>query len=411
MNTLSAAKIGPWLLIAATALMILFSLEFPRILGWFPFLLGLGAIIYCRFSLDERPEIPKKLAFSLISIMALASISVTWSAFAPELYDKVLKITGIFMGGFILYTGFSNLKLQNHPALLLLPLAAGATMFLCCLELALDLQLYRLSHDAIGDLYTNTSVMNRGIVFMVLLFFPMITIIRSSALQTPKKKYAELIYWALMLVMLALTQSQSAQLAFFMGVLTYFAFPYKQKIAYKTLAVLIAIAIITAPFLVKFMFDAVVMDINSVPWIKNGYAAERLEIWNFISSYALQSPIYGHGILATRFIEDFEAGQLFYESTSVLHPHNFAVQIWIEFGSLGALLAAALFAFYISTINKEKPEDTRLILTVFISTLSIMAVGYGMWQSWWLGMLFFIASLVAMINSSQQNQHPKSTIT
>ncbi len=390
-----------------TALMILFSLEFPRILGWFPFLIGIGALIYCHIGQQETPKIPKTLGLSLLAIITLATASIFWSNFAPELYDKVLKIAGIFIGGLILYASFSTLKLENHPALLLLPLATGATMFLCILELSFDLQLYRLSHDAIGNRDTNTSVMNRGIVFMVLLFFPMLRIIQSSALEAKQKNQATMIYWILALSMLALTQSQSAQLAFIMGIITYYGLPYKHKITYKVLAALITIAIITAPLIVKIMFNAVVVDINTLPWIKEGYAAERLEIWNFVTSYALNNPINGHGILATRYIDDFNAGELFYKGTSVLHPHNFAVQIWIEFGAIGTILGSILVAVFLNKTRKENPENSRLILTVFISTLSVMAVGYGMWQSWWIGMLFFIASLLAILRPASSNQASK----
>ncbi|MDH5722289.1 MAG: O-antigen ligase family protein [Alphaproteobacteria bacterium] len=410
MNTLSAAhedtKLAPWFLIGSMALMILFSLEFPRILGWFPFLIGIGTLIYCRFWIQEKLIIPKTLGLTLLGIIILASTSLIWSEFSSELPVRILKIAGLFIGGLVLYTSLPNIKIGNHPALLLLPLAAGATMFLCSLELIFDLQLYHLSHGTTRNPNISTAVLNRGIVFQVLLFFPMLTIIKKSALEENHKKQATVFYCALMLIMLALTQSQSAQLAFVIGTLTYFVFPYKYKPAYKITAILIAIAIVTTPFIVKLMFNAIVVDVNSVPWIKEGYAAERLEIWNFVTSYALKSPVFGHGILVTRFIEDFDTKQIFFKAATVLHPHNFSVQIWIEFGAIGALLASALFAFYLNTISKEKPEDSRLTLAVFISALTVMAVGYGMWQSWWIGMLFFIASLIALIKRLPSNSTP-----
>src|SRR5436190_23671517 len=84
--------------------------------------------------------------------------------------------------------------------------------------------------------------------------------------------------------------------------------------------------------------------IDHVPWLGYGqaFANNRLEIWDFVSRYALRHPLHGFGIEATRAVEAFDSQQIYQKKATILHPHNFAIQMWIEFGLIGGLLAAAM---------------------------------------------------------------------
>ena len=78
-----------------------------------------------------------------------------------------------------------------------------------------------------------------------------------------------------------------------------------------------------------------------------------------------------------------------------MHPHNFALQLWIEFGLLGASISAAWISALVYLISKQPNILARRIsLATLIATLSIASMGYGIWQGWWIGLLFYACATV-----------------
>lgn len=127
-------------------------------------------------------------------------------------------------------------------------------------------------------------------------------------------------------------------------------------------------------------------------------APQRLEIWNFIAGHIFEHFLYGSGVEATRAIQSFDTNQIYYPSDTVLHPHNFALQIWIEFGLVGATLAVMFCAHMLHLIRtKLSVDNARVALPVFVAWLSVNTTGYGIWQSWWLGASFFTLALVVLV--------------
>ena len=201
-----------------------------------------------------------------------------------------------------------------------------------------------------------------------------------------------------LLAILYQTASQSVQLAFIVFVLFWAAFPTRFQPAWIALAILIALAVIAAPWVSQLAFKELAENFHHAPWLQNGYAAERLEIWDYVGRYALQHPFHGFGIEATRAVEAFDTAEIYQKGVTILHPHNFALQLWIEFGLLGVLPAAALAGFLLYRLAALPTTMSRLGVGVFTACLSIAATGYGLWQSWWIGeiiliMLFFMFAL------------------
>lgn len=198
--------------------------------------------------------------------------------------------------------------------------------------------------------------------------------------------------------MLALTQSQSGQLSFLIGGLTLLLFPHKMKASYVILALGIILAMFLTPYIVTMLYDALIDDAQTIPWLKDAYAGNRLEIWEFVMRYALDSPLYGYGMEATRYITDFQHKHIYHPGTSVLHPHNFSIQIWMEFGIIGLIAASGFFIFIVRAIQNLDLCERKAIMAVFIATLSVASIGYGLWQSWWLGEFIFLAAISATMS-------------
>ena len=78
-----------------------------------------------------------------------------------------------------------------------------------------------------------------------------------------------------------------------------------------------------------------------------------------------------------------------------LHPHNGVIQIWLELGLIGALIAA-FFSFKIIIKLWKKAHSKKEVtyaLGLYSSSFTMICISYGLWQSWWLAGLFIAATI------------------
>ncbi len=80
-----------------------------------------------------------------------------------------------------------------------------------------------------------------------------------------------------------------------------------------------------------------------------------------------------------------------------LHPHNGALQIWVELGMMGALLGAGLLFFITQDGLKLSVVEQAGFYGGLISVLVIAMLSYGVWQSWWDEELWLFAGLMYMV--------------
>lgn len=105
--------------------------------------------------------------------------------------------------------------------------------------------------------------------------------------------------------------------------------------------------------------------------------AERLRIWSFVADQFVQHPLRGAGLDASRT----------FPGVVPLHPHNGPLQLWYELGVPGALLGTGFWVWLWFRIAAHV-EGQRLFAAVASATATvyivISAVGFGLWQEWWL---------------------------
>ena len=86
-----------------------------------------------------------------------------------------------------------------------------------------------------------------------------------------------------------------------------------------------------------------------------------------------------------------------------MHPHSFILQIWIELGALGIVIAflgigALMRAIYkITDVHIRKTAFAALTVLVFIAS-----VAFGMWQSWWVVFVITVAAMFAVSLNDQK---------
>jgi O-antigen ligase len=151
-------------------------------------------------------------------------------------------------------------------------------------------------------------------------------------------------------------------------------------------------------------------------------ALHRLEIWGFASTRWSEKPLLGWGIETSRAVpggQDFDPIALPCGTDASgprtqggyampLHPHNFAVQVWLELGAAGALAAA----FLVAVIGKRALRSTRdrwgqaALAGFWIPATFVASVSFGIWQGWWLAALVLAGAIarLAWVGPPDANQ-------
>lgn len=114
--------------------------------------------------------------------------------------------------------------------------------------------------------------------------------------------------------------------------------------------------------------------------------AMRLDYWSHAIDWIRMRPLRGWGLDASRV---FGPG-------IKLHPHNQPLQVWLELGVIGAVLAAAFWGVALTRLSGPKPSLRTAAVCACAAVYLLFGVNFGVWQEWWLALGALIAMLAAM---------------
>lgn len=126
----------------------------------------------------------------------------------------------------------------------------------------------------------------------------------------------------------------------------------------------------------------------------------RAVIWGFVSEKIDEKPILGWGMHASRNVPGGREQIAAFAERMPLHPHNAPLQIRLELGLVGALLAAAFAAAVAHCCGGSLSRRVALMST-FASALFVASVSYGIWQGWWYSTLWLVGGLAVVIGRQQ----------
>jgi len=355
-------------------------------LSYLPSILGLLGVIGFRVTQKEWPTFRNDIFKISAIFIGFLAISLLWTINQEETIKRILKVGLILLGSGLLFS-----LLQSMPKDFAKNLRPYFRYSLIAVALALIFEtftqggLFLKLHEE-NPLWSS-SFLNSSSVLAFLITLPFV-------LTDIKNKQSWIII-GLFAITLACTESQTIHLGLIIALAT-LCTPTSKKLFWNGLIICIPALILTAPWIAQWGYDTLAPMLDGKDWFSDAYASMRIEIWDFVSRRALEKPILGHGIEATRLIKDFETAYAFYPKNTVLHPHNFAIQIWIEFGAIGAILTS-LFATYtlytLKAVATHDPKQAKIALSIFLTMLGMAATSYGLWQGWWLGTLLFSAIL------------------
>lgn len=144
-------------------------------------------------------------------------------------------------------------------------------------------------------------------------------------------------------------------------------------------------------------------------------AAHRLAIWDFALARIAERPVLGWGMEASRAIPGGRRGPdeetldrlgitgpaqrtfLLLPGAAELmplHPHSAALQVRLELGVPGALLAAALALLLGLVVARGAPHPPAAAGALTAAAVSAM-LSFGAWQAWWYASLLLVAVAAA----------------
>ena len=327
-----------------------------------------------------RPRPALAPAATLLGCLLLwGAASALWSGDSLRSLVIAGRLAGLFAAGIALADAVSCIEAPRRLTFLLLGgLALGVAMA------ATDL----VTAGAVGAPFTDRAYqaagLNRASVSFAILLVP-----ASAVLVCRGHVIFALIMatmTAAMIYALAGTAAKAALAAGLpMGLLLYLWRVRSAGVA----AVVSVLIIITAP-LTFARFAQLPLLAETADAVKLS-AGHRLLIWSFAGDRIAERTLTGWGLDASRAmpggINPIRPG----ETWMPLHPHNAALQLWLELGVPGAVLFALLVALAWQALAAA--PWPRLFAAAAGASLAIALIAcfasYGIWEEWWLGTLCF----------------------
>lgn len=352
--------------------------------------LGFVGYYFATHKIFIRPQ-KQDVIFAFI-FLALAFLSSFWSPDQAFSIERSLKITAIIIPGLFLIALSKNTILQTPRGIWI---ALGIFIFTGLLLLSEKTFGHPLLEAALGrDVVSHK--LNRSFVVFSFFSLPVLFLLKNMTIEKNKKIILSLLTILVAAVSLYFAESQTAQLCFLTALFFLYLFPVQLKKLSKAVAGFILILILVFPFLVGPLKNTIPQEVLLTGVLREASIIHRLEVWQHTSTQALQSPLYGRGIEALRFLKA-EQYMEFQKAWSVLHAHNAALQIWVEFGFIGITLALFfLFVLFKRILAVTDDNQRRFYFAVMMVCLSCALTGYGLWQGWLLGLFFLIASVTIM---------------
>lgn len=391
----------------------IFLIALPRTAAFIPYILLICLFlqsslnrIKVNHSKDIKNSLPKSIHASLFIFLCLTFSSYLWSVSSADSLERIFKLSIVLMPSLFLLKEFNLdqfITEDKEPHLIISLISIAGLLYL--LISANLVNFYETINGMLASdiISSDMNYLNRSMCIYAVLMPIFINSMRHILIKHSKKTHAYLILFAYYLFctwVLWQSTAETAKIIILLLPVYYLIWLTFRGKYWWAFACIFSLLVILSPFLSTFAFNNFAEIINKNAFLGQGgaHGGDRLEIYNFISNAVFEKPLYGYGLEATKSI-DFKSDYLFHNSNQVLHPHNFALQIWLETGLLGVL---SFTTFTTLLIRHILLKDTRTSLNflMFLNFTTMLSFGYGMWQSWCVGFLVIIVAVNVFLAKS-----------
>ena len=348
------------------------------------------------------------IAGLLMVLVGWVALSTIWSVDTYLAVRGTLKLAGNLMVGGCLFSIALRLA-ADERTLIERALMGGfwLTVVVLAIEALFDAPLSRLKQYGFGppEEFYYEKLSDYGIFWLKPATSLVALFVWPVALVLRKRKgwLVALLAWAAVVAVVYALRNQTAFFGLaFGGLLGGFVFVFRRWAGMAAAAV-IAVGILMAPLMPTTVLQPKTFSPRTelIPHT----LLHRLYIWEFTAENIAEHPLRGWGMNAARVLPGGK--RLIFDETRQrgvgqvmpLHPHNLALQMWLELGLPGALILSTLVAMLLMRL--PRPGLDRNLSVVACGQLAagfvISSFSFGAWQSWWLVSLWLAASLTAIL--------------
>ena len=399
-NAVSFMRLDNGHVLGATALIApAIGVFAPLALAPLAVIAALAAVAVARLRDGAWPSVPRALAVLLAAVIVWSAVSIAWAP-SPRLAAAKLGELALLFAAFLVVIGIGMAleRMQRVRVERLLVIGCVLAIALLFIELVAGYPIRHLERaEWTAEPYLWRSF-DRGSAVLAILVWP------AARALWRRSGIAAIALWLATAALVVTLSSATAKLAFAAGLVAFLIARVAPRATAAALATILAIAIVAAPLLAAripsadvlaqhWPFNAVV-DAPGKSSIQSGM--HRLLIWRFTAGHVAEKPLTGWGFNASRWLPGGEAMVTGLENAMPLHPHNMALQWWVELGLPGALLGAATAVLALRAIRRVRERlsaATGAGLAGAAATVAFMS--FGAWQSWWLATLALAAAFYA----------------
>jgi len=357
---------------------------------------AVAAVAVARLRGDSWSAFPGACAVLLGVTVLWSLISLLWAPEPRFAAAKLGELALLFAAGVVvLGVAMSLDRAQRRRVERLLIIGFALALALLCIELVAGYPIRYLERTDWPGVQHLKSSFDRGATVLAVLVWP------AARALWRRSNLAAVGLWIATAALVTSLSSATAKLALLLGIAVFVAGRATPRATAAILGGVLAVAIVVSPLLAARIPSLDILDLN---WPFNTTAGttgksaimsgkHRLLIWRFTADRIAEKPLFGWGFNASRWLPGGNAIVMDQENALPLHPHNVALQWWVELGLPGALLAATLALLAAGAIRRiDDPHGAASGAALLTSAATIAALSFGTWQSWWIAALALAAA-------------------
>lgn len=371
--------------------------------NWLEYLLPVGLLLTLVWlagagiaGRDYLRAIPRTAGIAVLAILLLGLVAALRVADELSAIDRLRAIAAVLIPYFGLYcvTFFILVRATALETVILQGLAAGAaaTAVILLLEPLTGFVSDVIFPATHGGGQFSLAHLNR--TFLALAIFSwMAAPWLNRRFGTP---LAGLLAPAGALLLSLIGESETVAIALPAAAIVYLAaLRYPRPVAGAVFAGAIFV-VMSAPFIYPVLFETA----HASGLLPSKLFMIRAEIWDAVSLFALDAPLFGQGMQATALGGPHDIARIYYPFDEIPHPHNGILQVWTDLGALGAIaFSVMLFGMWRAT-RAAAPDRVPHILAAFATAGLAFTATYSLWAPWWLGLLAMTASYAVATGGS-----------
>ena len=329
------------------------------------------------------------LGMASLAFLAWALVSILWSASPATTALSLLEALVPAASALIIAVGLSGQTRHFSSRTAALGLAFG--LALACAVMLLDLATGMSLQRVLGS-RAQAFVLNRAILTVLVVSTPVLWWLARDRLLPPSVYLA---FGGLLAVSVISSHSGAAVVGSACALLIYGLARYAPRSAVGALLIGAFLSLAAAPIIGETLFRSISKAAHER---MTGASSEaRVAIWRSFEVAVRERPLLGWGFGVSPVIaDDPRVRQIDPDTRAMLgvgHPHNAALQIWVELGAVGAALAFLVFAFLLRSIARLDAGAAAPRLALVAGAGMVALVGHGAWQGWWIACLGLAAVL------------------